>query len=81
METLEPKGRNWRTTPAATRKLGDEWLRSNRTALARVPSAIVPDTWNVLLNPRHADATQIKIVRTVRAEYDLRLIPKPRKPK
>jgi RES domain-containing protein len=81
IETLEPKTRNWRTSLAATRKLGDEWMRSGRTALARVPSAIVPDTWNVLLNPRHASADQVKIVRTVRAEYDLRLMPKPRKPK
>ncbi|MGC2621265.1 MAG: RES family NAD+ phosphorylase, partial [Acidobacteriaceae bacterium] len=31
IETLERKGRNWRTTLAATRKLGDEWLRSGRT--------------------------------------------------
>jgi len=81
METLDPGGKNWRTSLAATRKLGDEWLHSGRTALARVPSAIVPDTWNVLLNPRHAQADQVKIVRTVRAEYDLRLMPKPRKPK
>jgi RES domain-containing protein len=82
IETLDPSGaRNWKTNLAVTRQLGDAWLRSGRTALARVPSVILPDTWNVLLNPRHPAAAQVRIVRTVKADYDLRFFPKPRKPK
>jgi RES domain-containing protein len=46
---MDALGRNWQTT----RRAGDEWLRSGRTALSRVPSAIVPATWNFLLNPHH----------------------------
>jgi RES domain-containing protein len=82
METLEPRpAKGWQHKPALTRRLGDEWLRSGRSPLARVPSAILPDTWNVLLNPDHDDASQVRVVRTMRAEYDPRLIPGPRKGK
>jgi RES domain-containing protein len=82
IETLEPRpAKNWQHQAALTRRLGDEWLRSGRSALARVPSAILPDTWNVLLNPGHEDARQVRVVRTMRAEYDPRLIPAPRKGK
>jgi RES domain-containing protein len=56
-------GPAWRTQPAATRRLGDQWLASSRSALLRVPSAIVPETWNILINPLHADATRIRVVR------------------
>jgi RES domain-containing protein len=81
VETLNPGGsRDWRTNVAVTRKLGDVWLRSGRSALARVPSAILPATWNVLLNPGHDEARQVRVARTVRAEYDPRLIRAPRRP-
>jgi RES domain-containing protein len=35
-------GQSWRTDLEATRRAGDRWLRSARTALLRVPSVIVP---------------------------------------
>lgn len=75
METLKPTpAKTWKTSLAATRKLGDEWLRARRSALARVPSLILPETWNFLLNPDHSDAKQLWIIRTIRAEYDPRLL-------
>ncbi len=67
---------DWERSQNVTRKLGDRWLDSRRTALARVPSAILPNTWNVLLNPEHPAADKIRIIETIRAEYDLRLFPK-----
>ena len=75
LETLKPTpAKSWKTSLPATRKRGDEWLRSGRSALARVPSAILPETWNVLLNPDHPDAKQVRILRRLRAEYDPRLV-------
>lgn len=73
METPKP-GKSWRGSLAVSRRVGDEWLGSGRSALARVPSAILPQTWNVLLNPEHADAKGIRIVRTIKAVYDPRLL-------
>ena len=55
-------GQSWRTDPVATRRAGDEWLQSGRTALLRVPSVIVPATWNLLINPRHPESGQIRII-------------------
>ncbi len=66
----------WKRSPGITRSLGDEWLRSKRTALARVPSAIMPNTWNFLLNPEHPEAQEVRILEIARAEYDPRLFPK-----
>ena len=37
-------------------------------ALARVPSAIMPNTWNFLLNPEHPEAGEIRIIEIARAE-------------
>ena len=77
IETLNvPMGDDWKRFPIITRGLGDGWLNSKRTALARVPSAILPNTWNVLLNPEHLAAGQIRIIETTKTEYDLRLFPK-----
>jgi RES domain-containing protein len=61
---------------AETRALGDAWLRGRRTALARVPSAILPGTWNYLLNPLHPDAAQVAIQNATRVGYDVRLFKK-----
>jgi RES domain-containing protein len=55
-----------------TRGLGDRWLRENRTALLRVPSAIVPFAVNWLLN---ADSAHARVAEIVRAPFDRRLFP------
>ena len=71
MTTLDPlRTKNWQADLAVTRKLGDDWLRSGSSALARVPSAIVPETWNVLLNPQHAEAALLSATQAL--EYPAR---------
>ena len=65
--------RGWRDDPALTRKLGDEWLGENRTALVRVPSAIVPAAVNWLLNPAHPDSGSVRIAGILQAPFDPRL--------
>ncbi len=64
---------DWKEHPEFTRALGDVWLASLETALARVPSAIVPRTWNYLLNPDHPDAKQVGIVEVIKERFDDRL--------
>lgn len=39
---------------------GDAWLRGNASCLLRVPSAILPEEANLLLNPLHPDARLVK---------------------
>ncbi len=36
-----------------TQRFGDDWLRSRRSAVLRVPSAVIPEEPNYLLNPAH----------------------------
>ena len=58
VELGAPAGEAWKQNERITRQIGDEWLESRETPLARVPSAIMPFTWNYLLNPLHPDAGQ-----------------------
>jgi RES domain-containing protein len=64
---------NWRRQTQLTQALGDRWLHDTRTALLRVPSAIVPFAVNWLLNPAHTDAAHARIVEIIRAPFDRRL--------
>jgi RES domain-containing protein len=63
----------WSEDLILTRRLGDEWLKGKESPLARVPSAIMPRTWNVLLNPEHPDARSIRVVSVIRERFDNRL--------
>ena len=71
-DTLAP---DWRTQPASTRQVGDQWLDQSATALLQVPSVIVPDGKNFLLNPAHPDAAKFAITEVVNAPFDPRLHP------
>ncbi len=74
--TLPP---DWRDDVVFTRRLGDQWIRSNRTPLLRVPSAIlplpdVPDR-NIVINHAHADVRRIGTLRTHQPfAFDARLL-------
>ncbi len=65
---------NWTRDLTASRTLGDEWLRSRATALLRVPSAIVPETFNLLLNPRHLEAGRLRVIAHRDYPWDKRLL-------
>src|SRR5687768_1272646 len=47
----------WRSYPAPPelQAIGDEWLKSGRSAVFEVPNAIIATEANYLLNPRHGD--------------------------
>ena len=64
----------WRTQIALTRTRGDEWLRAGTAALLCIPSVIVPDTTNYVLNPAHSEAARISTASTLRAPFDQRLM-------
>lgn len=68
-----PAGTEWKQHLEMTRSIGDGWLASLTTSLARVPSAIAPCTWNYLLNPDHPEAKRIEIAAVIREPFDNRL--------
>jgi RES domain-containing protein len=57
----------------ACRRFGDTWLAEQRSALLAVPSVIVPQSRNVLVNPEHPDAGALKVVARHRWPLDRRL--------
>lgn len=54
--------------------IGDEWLVSHRSAVLIVPSAVVREEENVLLNPRHPDAQGARVIKRRPFTFDLRLL-------
>src|SRR5712691_4656651 len=45
----------WMPDLRTSRHFGDVWIKSERTAILAIPSAVVPHQINYLLNPRHPD--------------------------
>lgn len=66
----------WDAVPAGitSRKAGDAWVSSGRSPLLVVPSVIVPDESNILINPLHADARAITAKTMKKWIYDPRLV-------
>ena len=72
--------RRWRDdpSPAALRALGDGWLESGKSAVLRVPSAVIGVEFNYLLNPAHPDFSRVTIGPRLPYELDRRLVRAPR---
>jgi RES domain-containing protein len=64
---------NWRQDLLISRSKGDEWLAAGETALLEVPSAILPETFNILLNPVHPDAMRVRVLWHEAYPFDQRL--------
>lgn len=65
----------WDAEPASRTSIdfGTDWIAGGATALLIVPSVIVPEEFNVLINPAHADAAGIKARKIRKWTYDPRL--------
>jgi RES domain-containing protein len=75
IETLDTNllDANWVEHLEGTRNIGSMWLRSRRSALLRIPSALVPATFNVLLNPLHPRAEHVRIESVYEYPFDPRI--------
>ena len=54
-------------------KIGDLWVKECKTAILKVPSSIIHDECNYLLNPDHLDYKKIKLVATKPFLFDDRI--------
>jgi RES domain-containing protein len=79
VDTLPPSElpSNWASSPVPpeVQAIGDAWIRSGRSVALRVPSAIVHGSYNVLLNPAHADFARFAIEYSEPFGFDPRLLP------
>jgi RES domain-containing protein len=67
---------DWQATPAppACAGIGDAWVSEGRTPLLRIPSVLVPEETNVLINPAHPRVREVRVVRVRPFSYDPRLL-------
>ena len=52
---------------------GEEWIHEQVSALLFVPSVIVPEERNILVNPAHPDSRKLNVTKVRRWQYDARL--------
>jgi RES domain-containing protein len=71
--------RDWRTLAAypVLQALGSDWYREQETLLLKVPSAIIHQEYNYMINTRHPDfAEKVQLVRREDYFWDARLLGK-----
>ena len=76
IEKVEPRSLSpdWAVDMSITQSIGDRWLGGGRSLLLQVPSVLVPETWNVLVNPQHAEANRLKVTAIYEHAFDVRLL-------
>lgn len=74
--TVDDLPGDWNRTPdhPACAKIGDAWVADGTALLLRVPSALVPEEWNVLVNPRHPRAGDMAVMSVRPFAFDPRLL-------
>ena len=67
--------KSWREYPAPTRlaEFGTNWATRNESLLLRVPSVVVDQEFNILINPLHPDMKRVSIFRVESYAFDKRL--------
>jgi RES domain-containing protein len=65
----------WDTKPPllVTQIIGDDFVLNGQAAILKVPSCIVPEEYNYLINPLHPDSKKIKITHSSPLKFDERL--------
>ena len=56
-----------------TRPEGDKWVQENKYLVCKVPSAIIRNEFNYLINPAHPDFKKIKLISTEAFFFDSRI--------
>jgi len=66
---------NWREHPSSSKlaDIGTKWAKSNRSLLLRVPSAVVEQESNILINPLHPAIVRVVLLEVKPYELDERL--------
>jgi len=65
----------WNSLPHthATQEIGDRFVSDGIFPVLKVPSAVVQDEFNYLVNPRHMESFKIKILEIESFDFDERL--------
>lgn len=63
---IDPKNlkHNWKDDFEYTRYMGDEFFKQKNSLVMKIPSAVIHEEHNYLLNPLHDDFKKVKLVKT-----------------
>ena len=67
---------NRKKAQAQFQTIGDKWIKSQTSLILKVPSVIIPEEFNYLINPLHKDFHKVKIKETKLFRFDERLVVK-----
>jgi RES domain-containing protein len=72
---IEDLPEDWNAKPPTitTQTIGDDFVFQNESAILKVPSSIVPQEFNYLINPNHSDAKKIRVINKTSMLFDHRL--------
>lgn len=56
-----------------TQSKSDQWIIEKRSLLLQVPSSIIRDEYNVLINPNHPEFSRVEIQQVTHFSFDERL--------
>lgn len=71
-----PEGWDIKPPSIVTQYIGDDFVKDNEAAILKVPSSIIPQEYNYLINPNHPDTKKIKVISVRQLVFDKRLIKK-----
>jgi RES domain-containing protein len=63
----------WRNDTGYSTYIGDEFIKSKESLCLKVPSAVVQEENNFLINPLHIDFKKVRITSARQFEFDNRL--------
>ena len=65
----------WDTIPYSnvSQRIGDQWLKDQKSLVLCIPSVVVPQEHNYLINPHHPDFRSILIKEPFPVPFDYRL--------
>ena len=69
---------NWNVSlhSLTTQAIGDDFIDQAQHMVMKVPSAVVIQEYNYLINPAHADIKQVQITEIIPFRFDDRLFSK-----
>ncbi len=68
-----PQGWDAKPPTTITQTIGDDFITENEAAILKVPSSIVPQEYNYLINPNHSDFSKISVLNTFKVNFDSRI--------
>lgn len=65
--------KNWYRDVTITRAVGDSFLKEGKSLCMKVPSALISDSFNILINPKHDLIRKVKVMEPRAILFDKRL--------